>query len=113
MIESEGLLENARAQGAFLASELARLRERHAGIVSDTRGIGLIQGIEISRDGDESWELAGELSVACMERGLIVGGLRPGIREGNTLRLAPPLNVTADEIREAVAILDDALAAFA
>jgi 4-aminobutyrate aminotransferase-like enzyme len=46
-----------------------------------------------------------------MERGLIVGGLRPGIREGNTLRLAPPLVVSEAEIDEALAILDSALAA--
>jgi 4-aminobutyrate aminotransferase-like enzyme len=45
-----------------------------------------------------------------MEMGLIVGGLRPGIREGNTLRLAQPLTVTADEIDEALALLGAGLA---
>jgi 4-aminobutyrate aminotransferase-like enzyme len=39
-----------------------------------------------------------------------VGGLRPGIREGNTLRLAPPLSVTAAEIDEVLTFLDAALA---
>lgn len=44
-----------------------------------------------------------------MAAGLIVGGLRPGVREGNTVRLAPPLTVTADEIDEAVSVLDTAI----
>ena len=46
-----------------------------------------------------------------MERGLIVGGLRPGIREANVLRLAPPLVITEEEVERAVAILAEALAA--
>jgi len=37
----------------------------------------------------EAPELAAAVSDACVEMGLIVGELRPGIREGNTLRLAP------------------------
>jgi 4-aminobutyrate aminotransferase-like enzyme len=46
-----------------------------------------------------------------MGGGLIVGGLRPGIRESSTLRLAPPLTVTAAEIDEALAVLEDAISA--
>jgi 4-aminobutyrate aminotransferase-like enzyme len=45
-----------------------------------------------------------------MERGLIVGGLRPGVREANVLRLAPPLVISEAEIERAVAILTEALA---
>jgi hypothetical protein len=45
-----------------------------------------------------------------MEKGLSVGGLRPGIREANVLRLAPPLVVDEAEIDRAVAILTEALA---
>jgi 4-aminobutyrate aminotransferase-like enzyme len=34
-----------------------------------------------------------------------------GIREGSTLRLAPPLTVTTAEIDEALATLEDAISA--
>jgi 4-aminobutyrate aminotransferase-like enzyme len=75
---------------------------------------GLLQGIEIVRDKDskrEAPELAARVSVECMKRGLIVGGLRPGSKEANALRLAPPLVVTVQEISEALSILEDAVRA--
>jgi 2,2-dialkylglycine decarboxylase (pyruvate) len=109
IMEEEGLLANAERMGRRLVDGLAQLVSRHH-IAVDARGVGLIAGLEIAPDGTEAPELAAAVSLACMERGLIVGGLRPGIREGNTLRLAPPLSVTAAEIDEALAVLDAALA---
>lgn len=109
VIDSEGLLANAASQGRLLASRLQELVERHP-IAGEARGIGLICGLEIVRpDGGEAPELAAEVCMECLDRGLIVGGLRPGIREGNVLRLAPPLVVRAEEVLEATAILDAAL----
>ena len=75
------------------------------------RGLGLIAGLENIDGPNEAPELAAAVSVPCMGRGLIVGGLRPGIREGSTLRLAPPLTVTTAEIDEALATLEDAISA--
>jgi 4-aminobutyrate aminotransferase-like enzyme len=110
VIEEEELVANAERMGRRLGSGLATLVARHR-IVGEARGIGLIAGLEIVDEGDEAPELAARVSLACMERGLIVGGLRPGIREGTTLRLAPPLTVSAPEIDEALSILDAALIA--
>jgi 2,2-dialkylglycine decarboxylase (pyruvate) len=109
VMEREGLVDNARRMGELLGERLQGLVSKHP-IAVESRGIGLIQGIEIADHGAESPELAAEVSLECLGRGLIVGGLRPGIREGNTLRLAPPLVVTEGEISEAVAVLDSALA---
>ena len=92
------------------AAGLEKLVTRHP-MAGQARGLGLIAGLEIVDGPDEAPELAAAVSVACMERGLIVGGLRPGIREGNTLRLAPPLTVTTAEIDEALATLEDAISA--
>ena len=78
----------------------------------EVRGVGLLWGIEIVRDGEsraEAPELAAAVTVEAMERGLIVGGLRPGIREANVLRLGPPLVIGDQEIARAVTILEEAL----
>lgn len=107
--ESEGLLQNATRQGQLLSSHLRGLVNKYP-IAGDARGIGLIQGLEIVHpDGTEAPELAAEVCVECMDKGLIVGGLRPGIREGNVLRLAPPLVVTPEQVVEAMEILEDSL----
>jgi 4-aminobutyrate aminotransferase-like enzyme len=113
VLEQEGLLERAASLGALLERRLAEL-ERRFEIVGQVRGVGLLWGIEIVRDGEtraEAPDLAAAVTVEAMERGLIVGGLRPGIREANVLRLAPPLVIGEEEIARAAAILHDALAA--
>jgi 2,2-dialkylglycine decarboxylase (pyruvate) len=109
VMAEEGLLGNAERMGARLAAGLQRLAAQHR-IVGQARGLGLIAGLEIVDGSDEAPGLAAAVSVACMDRGLIVGGLRPGIREGNTLRLAPPLAVSAGEIDEALQVLEEAIA---
>ena len=51
-----------------------------------------------------SKEIAGATVAKCLEAGLLLNAVRP-----NMLRFMPPLNVTRDEIDEAVAIVDKAL----
>lgn len=112
VIEQEELLSRATRLGRLLGDRLAEL-ERRFEIVGQVRGVGLLWGIEIVRDSDsrtEAPELAAAITVEAMERGLIVGGLRPGIREANVLRLAPPLIISEVEIEQAIAILADTIA---
>ena len=83
VIEQEDLLARATRLGAVLGPQLAEL-ERKFEIVGQVRGVGLLWGIEVIRDEDsraEAPDLAAAVTEAAMERGLIVGGLRPGIRE--------------------------------
>lgn len=108
IMEEEDLLGNAARMGTRLAAGLKSLVARYP-MAGEARGIGLIAGLEIVDGEAEAPELAARVSEECMHRGLIVGGMRPGIREGNTLRLAPPLTVTAAEIDEGLAILETAL----
>lgn len=48
---------------------------------------------------------AAAVSAACREQGLLLNAVRPG-----TLRLAPPLNVSASEVDAALLILRQVLA---
>ena len=113
VVEEGRLVQRAAATGELLGRRLAEL-ERAFEIVAQVRGVGLLWGIEIIRDADsraEAPELAAAVTVEAMERGLIVGGLRPGIREANVLRLAPPLVIGEVEVERAVSVLADSLAA--
>lgn len=76
-----------------------RLRELDSPRVSDVRGAGLLVGVDVDRP-------AAEIIAAARARGLLI------INAGeSTLRLAPPLIVTQAQIDEAIAIIDEALAA--
>ena len=101
-----GLMQNAADVGEFLLAQLSELAERHR-IVGDVRGRGLMIGIELVRDRQTKERAVSErdaLVLAAFRRGLLV--LAAG---ASTIRLSPPLVITRDDARIAVAILDDAL----
>ena len=67
-------------------------------MVQGVRGQGLLRGLEL-RD-----EIAADVVTAAMTKGLLVNPVRP-----NVVRFMPPLTVTAEEIDEAVDIIDAVL----
>ena len=100
-IERDGLVANAAAQGATLMRGLTDLAARDPRL-TQVRGAGLMVGVEAGAD------LAPRLMDGCADAGLVVllaGG------DHDVVRWLPPLDVTADEIHEAVAIFEGVLAA--
>jgi acetylornithine aminotransferase len=92
------LLAHARAMGDRLRAALERLQDRHA-TVRQVRGLGLMLAAELDQPGAPVVD-------RCLARGLLVN-----CTADRVLRLLPPLVITADEVDEGVAILDEALAA--
>jgi 4-aminobutyrate aminotransferase-like enzyme len=109
VIEEEGLVENAAVQGKRLREGLDRLQERHP-VIGDVRGMGLMQGVELVTD-RKTKEPAPKQSAHLLEearkRGLLIG---KGGLYGNVLRIAPCLNIGADQVDRALEILDDGFA---
>lgn len=106
VIESEGLVEQARTKGKQLRKAIAELADRHR-LIGDIRGEGLMTGVELVISRDERTPAPTETAKVawrCWELGLLVTFLR-----GNVLRLVPPLVITIEQIDQAVAILDRAL----
>jgi acetylornithine/N-succinyldiaminopimelate aminotransferase len=103
-IEKEDLLSNAHARGAQLREAAAKLP-----LVRDVRGAGLLLGVEV---GDFA-PLEGEKGTPALRltKRLISAGLLVVPAGEQTIRLLPPLNVTADECDEAVGVLHRVLAA--
>jgi len=102
-----GLVENAAAVGALLKEQLTALKSRHAEI-GDVRGLGLMIGVDFEKgDGSHAPEaqMRDRVMQTCFEKGLLL--LSCG---ESTLRFCPPLIVTAEETRTAVAIFDAAIA---
>lgn len=96
-IVKDRLPEHAAAMGARLAAGLQTQVARRA--AKAVRGRGLLQALELDRE-------AAPVVDACRDAGLLINAV-----QSNTLRFAPPLVVTPDEIDQALAILGRVLAA--
>ena len=88
---------NVRAMGQRLNQGLESLKSRYP-IVTEVRGLGLLLAIQLNG------EIAPQLVARCNQEGLLLNPLRP-----NAIRLMPPLNVSADEVDEALGKLETAL----
>jgi 4-aminobutyrate aminotransferase len=100
VIEGEGLLDNAAKVGAVLIEGLRDLAARHPAVVTDVRGVGLMLGVEFRTAAQSA-----AVQQGCFERGLLV--LECG---ETTVRVSPPLVVTADQARTALGVFADVLA---
>jgi taurine--2-oxoglutarate transaminase len=113
--EAENLRENAREMGAYLRSELEGLVERHPS-AGERRGVGLHQGLELTRDPDERvpferredkvsgrTTVLDEVGARAYENGVYF------YTSMNTVVITPPLGISREHVDEAVAALDDAL----
>ena len=86
--------EDVPARAARAGERIRALAEDLSGVIS-SRGAGLLLGLAL-RDGIDAREVAS----AALDAGLVVNAVTPG-----TLRLAPSLLVTDDEIDHAIDIL--------
>jgi len=100
VIRRDKLLDNVRAQGAYLARRLNERFGNHP-FVGDVRGRGLLQGVELVADRgskapfDPRLELNARVKAQAMARGLMIyptGGTVDGIA-GDHVLLAPPFIV--------------------
>jgi 4-aminobutyrate aminotransferase len=102
------LQANARQLGRLLIDGLAEAARRYP-IVGDVRGRGWMLAVEFVEPGGTNPNSYATARVfeECRRGGLLVG---KGGLYGNTLRIGPPLTLTADEAREGLEILTTAIA---
>jgi L-lysine 6-transaminase len=99
IIEADGLFDHAASAGGYLLDELRELGHRHAGLVSNVRGRGLMCAIDLPDRGLRDRVI----SQLCEAHVLVLGcGER-------SIRFRPALNVTADELLAGVRAFDTVL----
>ncbi|MEO7070099.1 MAG: aspartate aminotransferase family protein, partial [Nostocoides sp.] len=114
IFKDEGIIEQARALGDVIGPELEALAADHP-CIGEVRGLGVFWALELVKDRqtreplvpfNASGVAAGpmnEFAAACKER-----GLWPFIHFNRT-HVVPPCTTTEAEVREGLAILDQAL----
>jgi len=112
--KEEKLIENARAMGSILKTELERLKEKHA-CVGDARAIGLFSCLELVKNKKtreplspynamgKAAENSTEISKRLMARGLFT------IVRWMFLFIVPPLPTNEAQLREGLSIIDEVL----
>jgi ornithine--oxo-acid transaminase len=99
VLKEEKMAENAEAMGALLRTELQKI---NSPFIKTIRGKGLLNAIVINHSNKEA---AWDLCITLKEKGLLA---KP--THGDKIRFAPPLLITADQIRECATIIKEALA---
>ncbi len=98
-LTADGFLQNVVDMSNVLRQQLAGLVDAHAEKVEDLRGRGLLIGLKL-KDGYVNRTLAAK----ARSHHLLMGAAGD-----NVARMAPPLIITEDHVREAVGALDKAL----
>jgi 4-aminobutyrate aminotransferase len=106
-MRDEQMLLNATERGLQLMTGLCKLQEEYPQI-GDVRGKGLMIGTEFIVDGraDKAKPMVKQIIHAAEERDLLL--LSCGTYD-NTIRWIPPLNVTEAQIKDGLAVFEDAL----
>lgn len=101
VLKEEKMAENAEQMGDLLRTALKKINSPH---IHTIRGKGLLNAIVIQHtDTNAAWNL-------CME--LKENGLLAKPTHGDKIRFAPPLVITAEQIKECAGIVEKSLAVF-
>ena len=106
-IEDNRLLEKVKEDELFMKEQLTALKEKYP-LIGDIRGIGLLWGIELVRDRNTKEKAIKESEAVmyeCLKRGMSFK-----VSAGNVLQLSPPLIITRDQLKEALSIVETAIA---
>ena len=106
-IEAHNLPRNCAVQGARMAEKLGEFAAEFP-IIGEARGMGLMQAIEIVAPGGMQPDAARTAALvdACKDKGLLLG---KGGLYGNVVRIAPHLNVSAEDMDIAMDMVGKAL----
>jgi 4-aminobutyrate aminotransferase/(S)-3-amino-2-methylpropionate transaminase len=109
MIRTPEFLARARRIGEILREELEALQVRHP-LIGDVRGLGPMMLIELVTDRETKTPAAGH-ALATIKRAVANGVvlIRAGLYS-NCVRFMPPLVIDEAELREAIAVVGDAIA---
>jgi 4-aminobutyrate aminotransferase/(S)-3-amino-2-methylpropionate transaminase len=109
IIRKERLADRAASLGEMLVAELRRIQQAHSRALGCVQGKGLVAGIQVVRPGTKipDPETALGINIACFQKGLLMFAPVGGGSE--CIKIAPPLNIPEDALRESIAVLKEAV----
>ena len=102
-LEQQNVLQNVQERGDQLREGFKAIASKYPQLVTEVRGWGLINGMELKADIALT---SADIVKAAMAEGLLLVPAGPKV-----LRFVPPLIVSAEEVDQALQILERAIAA--
>lgn len=108
-IVSEDLTGNAARIGKILEAGLREIQSQHADVIGHYTSRGLVGGLQIIKLGkkEPNHDLAHAIIETCFHKGLLF--FSPVGAWGQTVKIAPPLTITEEALREGLAVLAEAI----
>ncbi|AYO22326.1 aspartate aminotransferase family protein [Vibrio owensii] len=106
-IEQDALLDKAKADSQFMREKLLEMKAKYP-VIGDVRGIGMLWGIELVTDHESNSRAYDEAEAVLYQ--CLNNGVSFKISQGNVIQLSPPLIITREQLTEALAIFEAAIA---
>ena len=105
LLQKENIFSNVREMGNILKDKLKLIKEKSI-YIGDTRAIGLMGAIEFVKnkeDKTQNYELCQKVFKKARDYGLET------IQSGHILRIAPPLNITKEDLEKGLEIIEKSI----
>ncbi|EOK5604204.1 aspartate aminotransferase family protein [Vibrio parahaemolyticus] len=106
-IEQDALLDKVKADSQLVREKLLEMKAKYP-VIGDVRGIGMLWGIELVTDHESkarAYDEAEAVLYQCLNNGVSFK-----VSQGNVIQLSPPLIITREQLTEALAIFEEAIA---
>ncbi|EPM40808.1 4-aminobutyrate aminotransferase [Vibrio natriegens NBRC 15636 = ATCC 14048 = DSM 759] len=107
VIEQENLLDKAKADGQFMREKLLEMKAKYP-VIGDVRGIGMLWGVELVTDHETKQRAFDEAEAVLYQ--CLNDGMSFKVSQGNVIQLSPPLVITREQLTQAMAIFEEAIA---
>jgi 4-aminobutyrate aminotransferase / (S)-3-amino-2-methylpropionate transaminase / 5-aminovalerate transaminase len=107
ILQKEDLVGNAVRMGEILLAELERICGKYPSILPAVKGKGLVAGIRVldPATGRPDDQVALRINTVCFQKGLLM--FAPVGPNGECVKIAPPLCITEDAMREGIAVFEE------
>ena len=108
-IIGEKLTDNAARLGKILLAGLNEIKNKHTDVIGHVTAAGLVGGLQIIQPNkkEPNHDLAHAIIEKCFHKGLLF--FAPVGAWGQTVKIAPPLTLTEEALREGLAVLAEAV----
>jgi 4-aminobutyrate aminotransferase-like enzyme len=109
IIKKENLVQRAAGLGEILIPVLQRIQRKYPKVLGCVQGKGLVAGIQVVKPGTKTPDpdMALRINIACFQKGLLM--FAPVGASGECLKIAPPLTISEDALREAIQVFEEAV----